>query len=78
MSYIVELFSKLTIKSPPLDPAPSVLTQLIPMLLPVITLIVNQSLCSAVVLNYFKLALLNLKNPFLDVEGFANFRPISK
>ena len=80
MSYILELLSKLTIKSCPLDPVPaSVLKQCIPVLLPVMTLIVSQSLCSAVVPNCFKLGLLNpkLKRPFLDVEEIANFRPIS-
>ena len=43
------------------------------------TLIVNQSLCSAVVPNCFKLALLKpkLEKPLLDMEEFANFRPIS-
>ena len=79
-SCISELLSKLTIKSCPLDPVPaSVLKQCIPVLLPVMTPIVNQSLCSAVVPNCFKLALLNpkLKKPLLEVEEFANFRPIS-
>ena len=43
------------------------------------TMIVNQSLRSAVVPDCFKLALLNpkLKKPLLDVEDFGNFRPIS-
>ena len=80
MSYISELLSKLPIKSCPLDPVPaSVLKQCIPVLLPVMTMIVNQSLYSAVVPNCFKLALLNpkLKKPLLDVEDFANFGPIS-
>ena len=81
MSCISELLSKLTIKSCPLDLVPaSVSKQCIPAFLPVVTLILNQSLCSAVVPNCFKLALLNpkLKKPLLDVEEFANFCPISK
>ena len=79
MSYISELLSKLTIKSCPLDPAPaSVLKQCIPVLLPVMTLLISLYAllwCP----NCFKLALLNpkLKKPLLDVEEFANFRPIS-
>ena len=80
LSYISELLSKLMIKSCPLDPVPaSVLKQCIPVLVPVMTLIFNQSLCSAVVPNCFKLALLNpkLKKPLLGVEELANFRPIS-
>ena len=42
------------------------------------TRIVNQSMCSAVVPESFKLALLNppLKKPHLDSEVYANFRPI--
>ena len=43
------------------------------------TRIINQFICSAVVPDSFKLALLNplLKKPHLDSEVFANFRPIS-
>lgn len=75
-----ELLSKMTIKSCPLDPVPaSVLKQCTSGLLPVMTQIVNQSLCLAVFPDCFKLALLNplLKKPTLDVEVFSNFRPIS-
>ena len=77
---VSELLSKMTIKSCPLDPVPaSVLKQCTSVLLPVLTQIVNQSLCLAVFPDCFKLALLNplLKKPTLDVEVFSNFRPIS-
>ncbi|XP_066016040.1 uncharacterized protein [Pocillopora verrucosa] len=79
-SDVSELLSKMTIKSCPLDPVPaSVLKQCTSGLLPVMTQIVNQSLCLAVFPDCFKLALLNplLKKPTLDVEVFSNFRPIS-
>ena len=77
-SDISQLIGRSTIKSCPLDPVPaSVLKQCISVLLPVMTRIINQSICSAVVPESFKLALLNplLKKP-LDSEVFANFRPI--
>ena len=80
LSDVSELLSKMTIKSCPLDPVPaSVLKQCTSVLLPVMTQIVNQSLCLAVFPDCFKLALLNplLKKPTLDVEVFSNFRPIS-
>ena len=79
-SDISQLIGRSTIKSCPLDPVPaSVLKQCISVLLPVMTRIINQSICSAVVPESFKLALLNplLKKPHLDSEVFANFRPIS-
>ena len=74
------VLSKMTIKSCPLDPVPaSVLKQCTSVLLPVMTQIVNQSLCLAVFPDCFKLAWLNplLKKATLDVEVFSNFRPIS-
>ena len=79
-SDISQLIGRSAIKSCPLDPVPaSVLKQCISVLLPVITRIINQSICFAVVPESFKLALLNplLKKPHLDSEVFANFRPIS-
>ena len=79
-SDISQLIGRSTIKSCPLDPVPaSVLKQCISVLLPVMIRIINQSICSAVVPESFKLALLNplLKKPHLDSEVFANFRPIS-
>ena len=80
-SDISKLIGRSTIKSCPLDPVPaSVLKQCgISVLLPVVTRIINQSICSGVVPESFKLALLNplLKKPHLDSEVFANFRPIS-
>ena len=49
LSDVSELLSKMTIKSCPLDPVPaSVLKQCTSVLLPVMTQIVNQSLCLAV------------------------------
>ena len=80
LSDVSELLSKMTIKSCPLDPVPaSVSKQCTSVLLPVMTQIVNQSLCLAVFPDCFKLALLNplLKKPTLDVEVFSKFRPIS-
>ena len=43
------------------------------------TRIINQSICSALVPESFKVALLTplLKKPHLDSEVFPNFRPIS-
>ena len=50
-SYISQLIGKSTVKSCPLDPAPAfALKQLcIPVLLPVMTRIINQSICSSAV-----------------------------
>ena len=79
-SDISQLIGRSTIKLCPLDPVPaSVLKQCISVLLPVMTRITNQSICSAVVPESFKLTFLSplLKNPHLDSEVFANFRPIS-
>ena len=68
------------VKSCPLDPVPaSVLKECLPVLLPVMTKIINLSIDTAVMPDCFKLALLNplLKKPCLDFEIFAHFRPIS-
>ena len=64
---ILQIIGRSTIKSCPLNPVPAaVLKQCISVLLPVLTRIINQSICSAVVPDSFKLALLNplLKKPY--------------
>ena len=68
------------VKSCSLDPLPApVLLECIPVLLPVMTRIINLSIDTATMPDSFKLALLRplLKKSHLDTEVFANFRPIS-
>ena len=76
LSDVSELLSKMTIKSCPFDPVPaSVLKQCTSVLSPVMTQIVNQSLCLAVFPDCFKLALLNplQKSPHLMLKFFRIF-----
>ena len=79
-SDVLKLISASVIKSCPLDPVPaSVFKQCSSVLVPVITVIINKSICSGVVPDCFKTALLKplLKKAHLDSEVYANFRPIS-
>ena len=67
-------------KSCRLDPMPTfLLKSTLPILLPTICSIVNQSLSTGVVPNSLKKAAVAplLKKPTLDVENFKNFRPVS-
>ena len=71
---ILQIISRSTINLCPLDPVPAaVLKQCILVLLPASTRIINQSICSAVVPDSFKLALLNplLKKSHLDSEVYV-------
>ena len=74
-SDVSELLSKMTIKSCPLDPVPAfVLKQCISVLLPDMSLIVNQSLNLAFFSDRFKLALLNPPpSPRLMLKFFRIF-----
>ena len=68
------------LKSCPLHPIPApVLSECLPVLLPVLTKIVSLLIDTAVMPDCFKLALLNplLKKAHLDSEVFAHFWPIS-
>ena len=68
------------VKTCALDPLPaSVLTECLPILLPVITDIVNRSLDEAFMPNSLKTALIIplLKKPNLNPEDLNNFRPVS-
>ena len=76
-SDVLKLISTSVIKSCPLDPVPaSVFKQCISVLVPVITAIINKSICSGVVPDCFKLALLKplLKKIHLDrLQGLCKF-----
>lgn len=80
MNQVSILIKSKKLKCCALDPIPStILKQCLPILLPVITNIVNLSLTSATVPDSLKIALLLplLKKVSLDFEEFKNFRPVS-
>jgi hypothetical protein len=77
---LASLVKRISTKSCRLDPLPSnVLKGCFPLVLPVITEIVNASLESATVPDCLKSASLQprLKKPSLDPSEYSNFRPIS-
>ena len=73
---VSKLISTSVIKSCPLHSVPaSVFKQCISVVVPVITAIINKSICSGVVPDCLKLALVKplLKKTHLDSEVYANF-----
>ena len=77
---VLKLIKELPDKSCDLDPVPMhLLKQLVPMLLPVLTHIVNRSLQSGVFPSCLKQAIVKptIKNPSGDIDSLPNYRPVS-
>ena len=77
---LCKIISSMPSKTCSLDPFPTSLTKLLlPELLPLITKIINLSLCDGIVPNSFKEALVIplLKKSNLDCNELRNFRPVS-
>ena len=78
--YITNLVNSSKVKSCVLDPVPAcVFTGCLPLLLPVITKLVDCSLDTAVMPHVLKKAVITplLKKANLDSEEFKNYRPVS-
>ena len=77
---VLKLVKDLPDKSCDLDPIPMhLLKQLVPLLLPVLTHIVNRSLQSGVFPSCLKQAIVKptIKNPSGDIDSLPNYRPVS-
>ena len=78
--YVMDVLKKSAPKTCDLDPLPtSLLYEMLDLVLPALTRIINDSLCSGVFPDVFKTALVKplLKKPKLDHNELKKFRPVS-